>query len=102
VRILEEGVTTPLPFAPAAPSDVAPRLSFTDDQIAGGLPERGGFPWSDLRCQSFRVERGAGSLRGRTILAKLSAEPWATCAAGRAGLGLQGDDKLTHPLTPLL
>lgn len=49
VRILSEPAE-PLPFASDLPPDLAPRLPFTDDQIARGLPEPGRFTLRDLRC----------------------------------------------------
>lgn len=50
VRILSEGVVEAAPFANEVPRDLAPRRKFTDEQIAHGLPERGGFTMRDLRC----------------------------------------------------
>jgi NADH dehydrogenase len=51
VRILEEGVVEAAGGAAVAPpDDLAPRRRFTDTQIRGGLPERGGFTFRDLRC----------------------------------------------------
>jgi uncharacterized protein YbjT (DUF2867 family) len=50
IRILEEGVVEPLPFAPPVPDDLTPRLPFSDAQIRAGLPERGRFTLRDLRC----------------------------------------------------
>jgi NADH dehydrogenase len=50
VRILSEGIVEPLPFGEPVPADLAPRRSFTDDQIRAGLPERGRFTLRDLRC----------------------------------------------------
>ncbi|HVR37500.1 MAG TPA: NAD(P)H-binding protein [Thermoanaerobaculia bacterium] len=46
VRILSEGVSG----ASTVPSDLTPQRMFTDEQIARGLPERGGFGLRDLRC----------------------------------------------------
>ncbi len=49
VRILAEGVTTPLPFADAPPADLAPSTPFDAAAIRAGLPEPGGFGCRDLR-----------------------------------------------------
>lgn len=49
-RILAEGVVTAEPPAPAPPQELAPRLSFTDQQIRLGLPHRLKFNLTDLRC----------------------------------------------------
>ena len=54
VRILSEGVTTPLPAASDLPSDLLPRRRFTDEQIRSGLPEPGSFGLRDLRfCSRY-------------------------------------------------
>lgn len=47
-RMLAEGVSEPLPFAPEAPEDIRPSRSFTDERIRAALPE-GRFGRDDLR-----------------------------------------------------
>ncbi|WFR67501.1 hypothetical protein P9139_02835 [Curtobacterium flaccumfaciens] len=49
VRMLAEGVTDAVQPASELPADLAPRLSFTEDQIRNALPPRGGFTINDLR-----------------------------------------------------
>jgi NADH dehydrogenase len=48
-RMLAEGVSDAAPYADELPEDLLPRLPFSAEQIAGALPERGGFRWRDLR-----------------------------------------------------
>ncbi len=50
VRILAEGVVEPALPCFSVPSDLAPALQFTEDQIRSGLPEPGAFGVQDLRC----------------------------------------------------
>ncbi|HTD53417.1 MAG TPA: NAD(P)H-binding protein [Thermoanaerobaculia bacterium] len=50
VRILSEGLTQPTGKVDPLPEDLAPTIRFSLDQIRKGLPEPGGFAWSDLRC----------------------------------------------------
>jgi uncharacterized protein YbjT (DUF2867 family) len=50
VRILSEGIVTPLPACGWVPEDLRPRLAFTEEQIRRGLPEAGAFGFADLRC----------------------------------------------------
>jgi nucleoside-diphosphate-sugar epimerase len=50
VRILSEGVVEPLPACETLPADLQPSTRFTDEQIRRGLPKRGAFSHSDLRC----------------------------------------------------
>lgn len=49
LRILSEGVIEPLPSCDFPPTDLAPQLGFTDEQIRRGLPSPGGFGLRDLR-----------------------------------------------------
>lgn len=49
VRMLKEGVVEASPPAANVPTDLAPCLRFTDDQIRLGLPPPGGFGFHDLR-----------------------------------------------------
>lgn len=58
VRILAEGVVEPLPFADWPPADLVPRTPFSDEVIAQGLPQQGGFGLRDPRCAASNV--GAG------------------------------------------
>jgi NADH dehydrogenase len=50
VRILSEGVVQPLPPCPFVPEELAPRTSFSLEQIRKGLPEPKAFGFADLRC----------------------------------------------------
>jgi uncharacterized protein YbjT (DUF2867 family) len=50
VRMLSEGLGTPLPGCPVLPDDLAPKLRFTEGQIRKGLPPAGPFGFADLRC----------------------------------------------------
>lgn len=56
LRILAEGVVTPLPFADPPPPDLRPATPFDQRSIRAGLPEPARFRRSDLRCY------GAGAL----------------------------------------
>ena len=49
VRILSESVTEPLPFADAAPLDLAPTTTFSVETIRAELPPAGPFGLRDLR-----------------------------------------------------
>jgi NADH dehydrogenase len=50
VRILAEGLAQPVPPCDPMPSELAPRLKFTEAQIRQGLPRPGPFTWRDFRC----------------------------------------------------
>jgi uncharacterized protein YbjT (DUF2867 family) len=50
VRILSEGLVTPLPPCEWVPEDLRPRVAFTPEQIQRGLPKAGGFGCADIRC----------------------------------------------------
>jgi len=50
VRMLHEGLAEPAPACDPMPSDLAPRIGFTPEQIRKGLPQPGPFTWRDLRC----------------------------------------------------
>jgi NADH dehydrogenase len=50
VRMLSEGLSEPLPACESLPSELAPKLFFTDEQIRKGLPPAGPFGWADIRC----------------------------------------------------
>lgn len=50
VRILSEGVITPLPFANRLPEDLQPKTPFSEKQIRKGLPEPNGFGPKDCLC----------------------------------------------------
>ena len=58
VRILAEGVVEPLPFADWPPADLVPKTPFSDEVIAQGLPQQGGFALRDLRCAVSNVDAG--------------------------------------------
>lgn len=52
VRMLSEGLAEPSPSCDALPTDLAPGIRFTDEQIRRGLPPAGGFGLRDIRgCQ---------------------------------------------------
>ncbi|MFM9920539.1 NAD(P)H-binding protein [Lacisediminihabitans sp. H27-G8] len=48
-RMLAEGVSRPVPWAPEAPVGIRPSQLFTDESIRAALPEAGPFGWNDLR-----------------------------------------------------
>jgi NADH dehydrogenase len=50
VRILSEGLAEPSPPCDRLPLDLAPTISFGENQIRKGLPRPGSFTWRDLRC----------------------------------------------------
>jgi len=50
VRILSEGITEPHPPCDSLPTDLVPRVGFTEEQIRRGLPEPKPFGRADLRC----------------------------------------------------
>jgi nucleoside-diphosphate-sugar epimerase len=59
VRMLSEGLAEPaLPCDPL-PSELAPRIPFTREQIQKGLPVPARFGLRDLRCCSARADRSA-------------------------------------------
>lgn len=55
VRMLAEGVTEAAQPAAELPEDLKPHLPFSDEQILGALPPRGGFTWRDLRLPTKRA-----------------------------------------------
>jgi LPS sulfotransferase NodH len=50
VRMLSEGLAQPLPACDPMPAELAPKISFTNEQIRKGLPPAGQFGLRDLRC----------------------------------------------------
>lgn len=50
VRMLAEGIATPLPGADPPPADLMPAILLSDHQIRRGLPAPGPFGLRDLRC----------------------------------------------------
>lgn len=62
VRILSEGVVEPLPPCAGVPVDLAPRTTFTDEQIRRGLPQLEPFGLRDLRCSRCGFVRGGGAI----------------------------------------
>ena len=48
VRMLSEGVAEPLPRCDEVPTELAPHIRFTHEQIRRGLPEPGPFTWRDF------------------------------------------------------
>ncbi len=61
VRMLREGLAEPCPPCDALPSELAPRIPFSNEQIRKGLPAAGPFGLGDIRC--FRRKRKARSSR---------------------------------------
>lgn len=57
-RMLAEGVSEPLPFAPEAPEDIRPSRPFSDERIRAALPE-GRFGRDDLRIVRWWRQRRA-------------------------------------------
>ncbi len=49
LRILSEGIVTPLPACSEVPEDLRPQKFFTEEQIRKGLPPAGAFGLRDLR-----------------------------------------------------
>jgi uncharacterized protein YbjT (DUF2867 family) len=62
-RMLAEGVSEPVPWAPETPPDVRPAHGFTEESIRSALPDSGRFGWKDLR---FARWRGRGRNRKAT------------------------------------
>lgn len=58
VRMLAEGLAEPSPPFDPMPSELAPTIPFSKEQIRKGLPAPGPFHWHDLRCC-----RGGGSTK---------------------------------------
>ena len=50
VRMLSEGLAEPCPACDALPSELAPKIFFSDEQIRHGLPPAGPFRMQDIRC----------------------------------------------------
>ncbi len=50
VRMLSEGLAEPAPACELVPGDLAPRTTFSKEQIRRGLPPPGAFGWRDVRC----------------------------------------------------
>jgi len=50
VQMLAEGLVEPDPPCPTAPEELAPKISFSDEQIRKGLPVAAPFTFRDLRC----------------------------------------------------
>jgi NADH dehydrogenase len=65
VRILSEGIVEPWQPCETLPPELAPQISFTDDQIRKGLPAAGPFGWRDVRCchrgKALRAGHGLAS-----------------------------------------
>lgn len=53
-RMLAEGVSEPLPWAPEAPEGIRPAGSFDEASIRAALPSAGRFAWRDLRVSGLR------------------------------------------------
>jgi len=49
VRMLSEGLAEPCPPCPTLPSELAPKIPFSDEQIRKGLPTAGPFGLHDIR-----------------------------------------------------
>jgi nucleoside-diphosphate-sugar epimerase len=52
VRILSEGIVSPVPSCDPMPEELAPKTVFSAEQIRKGLPLAGRFTFKDLRCCS--------------------------------------------------
>jgi NADH dehydrogenase len=50
VRILSEGLAEPSPWCDSLPTELKPRISFTEEQIRKGLPSPGPFGLDELLC----------------------------------------------------
>ncbi|HLX70591.1 MAG TPA: NAD(P)H-binding protein [Verrucomicrobiae bacterium] len=50
VRMLSEGLAEPSPKCATLPTELAPKIAFSADQIGKGLPAPGPFRLRDLRC----------------------------------------------------
>jgi uncharacterized protein YbjT (DUF2867 family) len=55
VRMLHEGLAEPALTCDSMPSELAPRIRFTPEQIRKGLPKPGPFTWRDLRCRTCQA-----------------------------------------------
>lgn len=60
-RMLAEGVSEPLPWAPEVPADIRPSSPFSDESIRAALPEAGRFGWADLRLSRHYRRGSTGS-----------------------------------------
>ena len=56
-RMLAEGVSEPLPWAPEVPADLRPSSPFSDESIRAALPDAGRFGWDDLRLARWWQRR---------------------------------------------
>jgi hypothetical protein len=50
VRMLHEGLAEPAPTCETVPTELAPRIAFTEEQIRKGLPPPGPFSLEDIRA----------------------------------------------------
>jgi NADH dehydrogenase len=50
VRMLSEGLAEPCPVCDQLPSELAPKIRFSEEQIRQGLPPAGSFGPKDIRC----------------------------------------------------
>lgn len=58
-RMLAEGVSEPLPWAPEVPAEIRPSSPFSDESIRAALPDAGRFGWADLRLARWWQRRRA-------------------------------------------
>lgn len=56
-RMLAEGVSEPLPWAPEVPVDIRPSSPFSEESIRAALPDAGRFGWADLRLAQWWQRR---------------------------------------------
>lgn len=56
-RMLAEGVSEPLPWAPEVPAEIRPSSPFSDESIRAALPDAGRFGWADLRLARWWQQR---------------------------------------------
>ena len=60
-RMLDEGVSEALPWAPEPPEGVRPRHPFSEESIREALPAAGAFGWNDLRMSGWCAARRGGA-----------------------------------------
>lgn len=60
-KMLGEGVSEPLPWAPEVPADVRPKRPFSEENIRAAMPDEGPFGWNDLRIARWLRSRRAAA-----------------------------------------
>lgn len=77
-RMLDEGVSEALPWAPEPPLEVRPRGLFSEESIREALPQEGAFGWHDLRvsdCAARLFRSGRQDHRSGSQIGTLDARP---------------------------